>query len=283
VQSVAVPQSGSLPTPATEAGRAGLAAVLAEPATALVAVDFDGTLAPIVTDPDAARALPGATEVLGRLGGFGAAVAVITGRPAEQAVALGDFTTAGTDLVVLGQYGAQRWDAATGTVTSAAPPDGLDEVRAKLDAVLAALEAPAGTAIEDKGLAVAVHTRRTVDPASAIERLRGPLEALATRHGLVVERGRYVLELRGPGRDKGTAMRALITEFGVRSVLFVGDDLGDLAAYDAVEAFRHDGGNGVLVCSASDEVTVLADRADVVVDGPTGVLAFLESLVAALG
>lgn len=273
-----MPDQGTLPTPVTEDGRAGLAALLAEPATALIAVDFDGTLAPIVTDPDAARALPGVSDVLHRLGTRVAGIAVITGRPVEQALAFGELAKAGERLIVLGQYGAQRWDAATGALTSTPPPEGLDEVRAKLGDVLDALEAPPGTAIEDKGLAVAVHTRQTNDPASAIERLRGPLEALATRHGLVVERGRYVLELRGPGRDKGTAMRALIGEVGAGSVLFAGDDLGDLAAYDAVEAFRHDGGHGLLVCSASDEVTVLADRADVVVDGPAGVLALLRSV-----
>ena len=264
----------------TEAGRAALAALVAEPASALVAVDFDGTLAPIVPDPETARGLPGVTAVLHRIGTLVAAVAVVTGRPADQAVAFGEFANAGERLIVLGQYGAQRWDAQTGSMTSAPPPDGLDAVRAKIRDVLAALEAPPGTAIEDKGLAVAVHTRQTVDPSSAIERLRGPLEALATRHGLIVERGRYVLELRGPGRNKGTALRALIDETAASSVVFIGDDLGDLAAYDAVDAFREDGGTGLLVCSGSDEVTVLAERADIVVDGPAGVLILLESLAA---
>jgi len=49
-----------------------------------------------------------------------------------------------------------------------------------------------------------------------------------------------------------------------------------------VGRLRSDGVPGLLVCSGSDEVTVLAERADVVVDGPAGVVAFIDSLVAAL-
>ena len=57
-----------LPVPATAEGRAGLAALLDDPRHALVAVDFDGTLAPIVPDPAAAKALPAAVTALRRAG-----------------------------------------------------------------------------------------------------------------------------------------------------------------------------------------------------------------------
>ncbi|MYX23342.1 trehalose-phosphatase, partial [Streptomyces sp. SID8380] len=56
-----------LPEPVTEAGRAGLRAVLDQPSAAVVALDFDGTLADIVPDPDSARARPGAVDALARL------------------------------------------------------------------------------------------------------------------------------------------------------------------------------------------------------------------------
>ena len=56
-----------LPRPATPEGRAGLDALLARPGQALLATDFDGTLAPIVADPRAARPLPGAVPALRRL------------------------------------------------------------------------------------------------------------------------------------------------------------------------------------------------------------------------
>src|SRR6185503_11617845 len=80
-----VPQP-QLPDPTTDAGRVGLAALLAEPARALLGLDFDGTLAPIVPDPDAARAHPAVPGVLSRLAGHGVRVAVVTGRPAAKAV-----------------------------------------------------------------------------------------------------------------------------------------------------------------------------------------------------
>jgi trehalose 6-phosphate phosphatase len=78
--------------------------------------------------------------------------------------------------------------------------------------------------------------------------------------------------------DKGAALRALAAELGSVAILYAGDDLGDLAAYDAIEALREEGVPGVKVCSGSDEVTALADRADIVVDGPPGVVRLLESL-----
>lgn len=70
----------SLPAPRTEAGRAGLAALLQAPRRALIALDYDGTLAPIVADPAAARAHPGAAAALSRLAPLVGTLAVITGR-----------------------------------------------------------------------------------------------------------------------------------------------------------------------------------------------------------
>jgi trehalose 6-phosphate phosphatase len=75
-----------LPESATVAGRSGLVALIAEPARALVAVDFDGTLAPIVVDPDDARPASGAAEALAALAARIGTVAIVTGRPATVAV-----------------------------------------------------------------------------------------------------------------------------------------------------------------------------------------------------
>src|SRR5262245_42313157 len=112
----------SLPTPATAAGRDALAAILGRPERAVIALDFDGTLAPIVADPEQARAHPGAVPALAALAPLVHRVAVITGRPAAVAVAHGGFAQVpGLEhLVVLGHYGAERWDAVTATVE--APP-----------------------------------------------------------------------------------------------------------------------------------------------------------------
>lgn len=269
-----------LPTPSTPAGRDGLAALLARPRKAVVGLDFDGTLAEIVSDPEQARAHPGTVPALAALAPRVASVAVVTGRPAGVAVRYGGFAgVPGLDhLVVLGHYGAERWDAATGTVKTPAPHPGVAAARAELPGVLDDVGAWQGTWIEEKGQAVAVHTRRASDPQAAFEALRDPLAALAARHGLILEPGRMVLELRPPGMDKGVALSEYVREVEAEAVLYAGDDLGDLPAFAAVEKLRSDGVPGLLVCSGSTEVSEVADRADLLLPGPPAVVDFLALL-----
>ncbi|GAA1238070.1 trehalose-phosphatase [Kitasatospora nipponensis] len=274
--------------PSTAAGRDALAALLADPAGAVVALDYDGTLAPIVADPEQAHPAPGALAALAALGPRGAALAVATGWPTASALRLGGFAgVAGLErLTVLGHYGAERWDAATGEFTAPQVPPGVAAVRAELPALLAELAAPAGVGIEDKGRSLAVHTRRAADPQGALELLRGPLGELAARHGLSVEPGRLVVELRPGGADKGVALTGFLRESGARSVLYAGDDLGDLAAYAAVEELRGEGLPNPLVASGpvtgEPPVREVAERADLVVPGPVGVVELLNGLYGAL-
>ncbi|GGS18575.1 trehalose 6-phosphate phosphatase [Streptomyces aureoverticillatus] len=277
--------SSPLPQPLTPAGRDGLAAILARPERAVIALDFDGTLAPIVPDPESARAHPDAVPALAALAPKVRSVAVVTGRPAGVAVRYGGLAgVPGLEhLVVLGHYGAERWDAVSGTVQAAEPHPGVAAVRAELPGFLDAIGAWRGTWIEEKGRAVAVHTRRARDPQAAFDALRGPLAELASRHGLIVEPGRLVLELRPPGVDKGVALVDYVREVGAESVLYAGDDLGDLPAFAAVDKLRSDGDvRGLLVCSGSAEVTELSDRADLVVEGPAGVVTLLSTLATQL-
>ncbi|MFD8596343.1 trehalose-phosphatase [Kitasatospora sp. NPDC059646] len=267
----------------SQAGRTGLAGLLADPRSAVVGLDFDGTLAPIVADPEQARAHPGVVPALTALAPLVGSVVVVTGRPAATAAAYGGFAdTPGLEhLTVLGHYGAERWDSGRGV--SAAPlPPGVAAVRAELPALLDELKAPEGTFVEDKERALAVHTRRADDPDGTLELLRAPLAELAARHGLMVEPGRMVLELRPPGVDKGTALREFLAERRAGPVLFAGDDLGDLAAYAEVSRRREQGHPGLLVCSGpvtgEPPVRELADRADLVVAGPAGVVDLLTEL-----
>lgn len=269
----------TLPRAGTEQGQAGLDAILADPAHALIASDFDGTLSPIVADPALASAAPGVADALTRLAASAGTVAIITGRPAVQAVALGGFACV-DGLVVLGHYGAERWES--GVLTASPAPDGVEIARGALPGLLAANHAAEGTRIEDKGTALAVHTRQAADPEAALARLRDPLGALAAEADLALEPGRFVLELRPRGADKGAALRALAIERAARSVLFCGDDLGDLAAFAAVDALRAEGVPGCTVCSRSPEAPAVAAAADIVVDGPAGVVNLLSALGDAL-
>ena len=250
----------------------GLAALRADPASAVVALDYDGTLSPVVERPADAVAAPGAVDALRALAPRVRTLALVTGRPAGVVVELGGLADV-PGLVVLGQYGAQRW--ADGVVTSPEPLPGVDVLRRELRGLLV----PEGAELEDKGLALVVHTRPSPDPVGALARLTPPVTALAEAQGLEVHTGKLVLELRPPGYDKRGALLSLCDP-RPSAVLFAGDDVGDLPAFDAVDELRAQGVPGVLVCSASDECPPqLRERADVVVDGPAGVVALLARLL----
>jgi trehalose 6-phosphate phosphatase len=261
--------------------------VLAVVARTVVALDFDGTLAPVVDDPAAARIHDDAAATLTELAGAVRAVAVITGRPARQAIAMGGLDELGlrmrergADLFVFGQYGNERWSSAERRIVSPRPPAGLASFERELPGVLRKADALEAY-VEEKGLAVAVHTRRMSDPAAAFARLREPVAALAERHHLTIEPGRNVIEVRSGSMDKGRALRTLVEEQGAGGVVFAGDDLGDVAAFEAVRALRDEGLPGLVVCAASEEQPQLVDLADVVVDGPAGTIGLLRALARA--
>lgn len=264
-------------------------AVVRAGAKLLVALDFDGTLSPIVDNPDVAHIHDRAAEILDDLSARVRTIAVVTGRPARQVLALGGLDEVGDaigehgrELVVLGQYGNERWTSAQRRVVSPKPPAGLSGFIGDLPRLLRRAEVPDAW-IEEKGLAVAVHTRRTEDPAAAFARLLPVLAAAAADRHLSVEPGRLVIEIRASGMDKGIALRNLVAETGAEAIVFVGDDLGDMPAFEAVNDMRAAGMPGLLVCSGSDEQSALRELSHLVVQGPDGVMDFLAGLGAAIG
>lgn len=251
----------------------------------VVGLDFDGTLSPIVDDPARAVIHPDGPRTLGDLAQQVRAVAIITGRPARQVVELGGLDALADELpndarlLVMGQYGNERWDSRTREFVSPEPPSGLTAFRDELPALLAENEA-ADAYVEEKGLAVAVHTRRLPDPQVAVDRLEHALSGAAQRYGLALEPGRLVLEVRAPGMHKGRAVRTAVEENHGGGVLFAGDDLGDIEAFRAVRDLAENGLPALLVCSASEEQEALTELSDVVVDGPAGVLELLAKFAA---
>jgi len=258
----------------TAGAMAAEAARLAERAAEVaICLDFDGTIAPIVEDPAAARPLAGVVDLLGPLADRYAAVALVSGRPATYLAS----HAAAPGVRYLGMYGLE--EIVSGRV----------QVDQRLEAARPAVEAarrdlavdPAVTAsgahLEDKRYAVAVHTRRVADPG----RWAGPIDAAATRvaaaNDLEVVPGRLVWELRPQVRsDKGDAVRRVVAESGARHLLVAGDDLGDLPAFAVAEAL----GGGLRVAVRSDEAPAeLLDAADLVVDGPQGARELLEHLL----
>lgn len=269
-------------------GEQRYAALIRAADSLVVGLDFDGTLAPIVDDPENAHIHPDAGQVLADLVSRVRAVAVVTGRPARQALSLGGLddigdraAAVGGELLVLGQYGNERWDSADRRVRSPKSPEGLVRVRHELPSLLERLGLDPW--IEEKGLAIGVHTRRMADPQQAFDALLPAVTELAHEHGLQVEPGRLVIEVRAPGMDKGDAVRRLVADLDAGAFCFAGDDLADVEAFEAVGELGSAGMPTLLVCSGSEEEGSLVRLADLVVPGPAGVLDFLRRLATDIG
>lgn len=240
---------------------------------ALIALDFDGTLAPIVPDPTTSRPVDGTMAALTELAERGCRIALITGRDAHTVLELSGVAAV-PGVTVAGIYGAETW--AGGRLDSLPTPPAMAALRDRLPALVARHAGDPDLWVEDKRLSLVVHARRTADPDAAIASVREHVSALAAELGLEIHDGREVLEVRLPGFDKGAALRALSE--GASAVLFAGDDVGDLPAFAAVRELRADGVPAWGVAAASADVPELADAADVTVDGPAGVVALLRML-----
>jgi trehalose 6-phosphate phosphatase len=269
----------------SEAAEQRYAELVARADEIVVGLDFDGVLSPIVEDPAQAHIHDDAPQVLVDLSDLVRAVAVVTGRPARQVLALGGLDEVGDaigdhgkELFVFGQYGNERWSSTQRRVISPRPPHGLSSFERELPTLLRRSGASEAY-VEEKGLAVAVHTRRLADAGEAFQRLLEPMSDLARSHGLIVEPGRNVIEVRSDGQHKGHAVQALVKEQDAGGFLFAGDDLGDIEAFEAVAELREQGLATLLVCAASDEQSALLPLADVVVPGPEGVLDLLRQLI----
>ena len=247
-----------------------LAPFRADPEGTGVFSDFDGTLAPIVDDPSAAVALPGVVDALAGLARRYGRVGVISGRPASFLQAtLGDC-----GLFLSGLYGLEVVDA-DGNVRAVAE---AEPWRSVVEEVAAAGETglPPGLTVERKGLSVTVHYRR--DPAQQ-SAAADWTAAQARATGLALHPARMSYELRPPmERNKGTVLAEAAV--GRRQVCFLGDDRGDLEAFDVLDRMAAAGATVVKVGVTSPEAPAeILERADLVVDGPEGSLSFLGALL----
>ncbi len=230
--------------------------------------DFDGTLAEVVERPEDARPVDGAVDALTALVEPYARVAVISGRPARFLLKhLG-----GKGLHLAGLYGLEVVrDGEVHVVEEAAG------WQPKVDEVVARLcdEAPAGLHVEPKGLTVTLHFRAAPELEEEARKLA---DEAADACGLVVGDGRRSFELRPPvATSKGTVLAEAAT--GLDAACFLGDDHGDISAFNALDALEADGAAVVRVAVRSGESPEeLVQRADAVLDGPTDVVEFLRRL-----
>jgi trehalose 6-phosphate phosphatase len=251
-------------------GREGaLRALCAAPHHSALLSDFDGSLAEIVTDPALARPLPGMREILLRLSGLLGVVAVVSGRPASFLL---DRLAPPEGLRLFGLYGLER-----------VRPDGTVELRVELDRYLELLERLAEEArerlafavVEEKEYSLALHWRGAPEEEPAVRELA---TELALGSGLVLREAKMSLELLPPGSpDKGSVVRELAAK--MRCVAYVGDDLGDLAAFDALDELEAGGSTVVRIAVAGAEAPdELLRRADLACADPGELLELLEEL-----
>jgi trehalose 6-phosphate phosphatase len=249
----------------------------------LVALDFDGTLAPIMPHPEDARPVPGADRVLREVRATGATLAVVSGRSVASLLRVSGFGAI-PGIVIYGTHGAERWEA--GVLRAAAAPPGLEELRGRLPGLIAGLVREPDVWIEDKSLSLVVHARLTAAPERVLERLREPVEKAAAAVGLGVRPGREVLEICVPGIDKGTALRELLDgdpatallDGDPATALYAGDDVGDLDAMAEVRAWAQRRGRPGCTVAVGPAGGPLAGAADMTVPDPRALLGLLSGL-----
>lgn len=242
-----------------------------DPRHAVVLVDFDGSLAPIVADPATSRPLPAARDALAGLVPLVDRVAVVSGRPVAFLV-----DALGIDgIVYAGLYGLERMADGEVVVDARAEPwlDVMAQVAQDAEAAFPDL------LVENKGrVAVTVHWRTAPSLAAEVQAFAA---GLARRYDLDEPlRGRMAVELRPPVPvDKGTVTTELAA--GASVVVFAGDDAGDLVAFDVLTRLAETGAaHTVRIGVRSVEAPPGIFDADVLVDGPAELAQLLGDLVA---
>jgi trehalose 6-phosphate phosphatase len=243
------------------------------PESAGLFLDFDGTLSEIVTVPSEARPVAGAAQLLTRLAERLGALVVVSGRSAQQLL-----EWLGAEVEIWGVHGAQHTHSGRVELAERVRPHRalMERVRREAEA---ALVAESGVIVEDKAVIVTLHYR------GAGERGRRAVaetaERLARRHGLALHEGRMAVELRPPVElSKATVVLERARAARLQAAMFVGDDTVDLPAFEALDQLSGEGVATVRVAVRSRESPPeLLQRADVVVDGPAGVVKLLQGLL----
>lgn len=184
--------------------------------------DFDGTISEMAAIPDEAVAYPGILETLGSLADKLALVSIISGRAAPDVMSKANVP----GVVYVGNHGAER--IVNGKVMNDPEAEAYRSAINEAHGELRRVVDYSGMFWENKGLSASAHYRLTSDPAAVERHLHEATQSISAISGLEVFWGRFVMELRSPtGVNKGHALRKLIEEWRLDSVVFLGDDTTD--------------------------------------------------------
>ncbi len=202
--------------------------------------DFDGVLSEIAPTPSSAFAYPGAADALARVAAGVDAAGIITGRAVPDVANMVPID----DLIVVGNHGLEWWergnshDHPAGTEAIAA----VERAIADTQAAAKALVDTSAMIWENKRLSGTVHFRNVDDPASVEDALLPIVEQVAEANNLRFTGGKMIFEFRPRAQvSKGTALSELVSRYGLRSVVFVGDDVTDVDGFRSLAELRQDG------------------------------------------
>jgi trehalose 6-phosphate phosphatase len=203
---------------------------LARRGSVLVATDFDGVLAPFVTNPMDARPLEGTIDDLTALASLPRThAAVVSGRDLDALTELTGLQD-GSLVTRIGSHGAHSsHDDDPGSLT-AEQQHLLDRLTTDLHGVV---EQHPGVRLEHKPAATVLHTRGEAE-AVAEAAVRSALEVAGRHTGVKVLQGKNVVEMSVVTADKGTALKALQEKVGADAVLYFGDDVTDEHAFEVM-------------------------------------------------
>ncbi|MBI5309581.1 MAG: trehalose-phosphatase [Actinobacteria bacterium] len=240
--------------------------------------DVDGTLAPVVPRAEQAMVPLEVSRLLGRLSAQLGVVACVSGRTAADAKRLVGVG----GVVYAGAHGAELLNPATGEIERTPELEAWREPVQKFVSALDQTELRRnGVRLEDKDFIQALHWRGAEEPDLA-EELIEEIRTAAVAEGFEIHRGRMVLEIRPPVEfDKGVAVTRMIRRYAVQHAAYVGDDMTDLDAFDALRALHREGTLASALCigvSSEEQPDRLAASADVMVDGPRGVTELLKTI-----
>lgn len=234
--------------------------------------DFDGTLSPIVSNPDDARATERNRTALQALLKRLSLVAFVSGRAVNDLRARANLPGA----VYVGNHGMEKLTSdgiiVLPQVTAARPA--FDLVLAEIGRIEID-----GLRMEDKRVSLSLHYRNTADPEAVAAQLSPVLETLTEQHGLRLHRGRMVFEIRPPFEiNKGTALKDLIETYKLTAVVFIGDDTTDADAMRVARQMRESSVCHVIAVGVESDETppVVLESADVLTEGIEGVEDLLE-------
>lgn len=246
--------------------------------------DIDGTLSQLVPLPDEARLYAGVAELLEELRDRpGVHVGIMTGRGIDNGAKL-----VGVDgLTYIGTHGLE-WSEGLPSLHPVQLVPGAEEYVAAgtyvLDIAERELREVPGIIVQRKHIGGTIHYRRSPDADEARQRILAAVEEPAHEVHMRIDEGKKVVEVLAPLHvNKGQALRRFVQRFGVRGIVFAGDDRTDVYAMQEIERLRKDGTETIaalaIAVQHADTLPEILEHADIVVQRVEGMVALLREIV----